>query len=417
MSVKHVGKLGIGIASVLLISRWMSANAMFTASEATIKYGILASQLFAIMGALAFAVFGLIGIRARQQKKDATSILEIFNQKLDMKTRRYLYLLFGIGYGLDFLLLALGASIIFYATVGLHPSIGVLLFIAFGLPLFFFRTYKNYGKYIFYKIGLFQAVIIVIIVYLFLSSNLEEMYFRMRLFHPYLFTIHEEEVLLFTIAVFIIFLGKLVTDFGSWNILFQIKERKIRQSFFLSGLFWGTIPLCFTIIIFPVLYKGGFQSIYTIYYDLLYSFQSDIMLILTASTILMTLVTTYYTRLHEFLRLFENIAFKKRTNLAPFITVLAILFLYGVFYVFQPELLELFFFAGVLNSSLLVPILFSIFTKRHAFDRMLFITISSSLLAGYLAYSFVSVEMSILIPCGLSLIILGASQRFNKKRF
>ncbi len=409
-----LGNLGIGNTSVLLISRWMSANAMFTVSAATVKYGIIAGLLFALMGVLAFFVFGLIGKKARYQEENTHSIVDLLQGKIENRTKKILFILIGIGYGLDFILLAIGASIIFYATVLLPPILGVLLFITFGIPLFFFKTYKDYGKYIIYKIGIFQSVIIIIVVFLFLSSNLEDMYFRMKLFNPYIFSIQKEELTLFTVSVFIIFLSKLVTDLGTWNILFRVKAGKIRQGFLLTGLIWSTIPLTFSIIMFPVLFQGGFINIYTIYYDLLNLFESDFLLLLTAGTILITLITTYYSRLHEFLRLFENTKFNKKTKSAPLVTILCIALLYGIYYLFQPSLLELFFFTGILNSSLLIPFLFIIFSKKKNHDRITLLAILTSVLVGYISNLFLQQHVSVLIPILTSFLILGAYYKFNQ---
>lgn len=405
------GKLGIGITSVLFISRWMSTNAMFTVSETTVKYGIIAGQLFALMGALAFFVFGFIGKKARELEQDRYSLMDFVTEKIDNKTKTVLFLLMGFGYGLDLLLLAVGASIILYATILLPPTLGVFVFIVIGLSLFFLKTHKDYGKYTVYKIGIFQSVMIIIVVFLFLRSNMEDMYFNMKLFHPYLFSFQKQELVLLSLSVFVIFLGKLVIDLGSWSLLLRVKKGKIGQSLLLTGLMWASIPLTFSIIMFPVLSQGGFNTIYTLYHDLLVSFHSDFLLLLTAVTILLTLISTYYTRLQDFISLLEMTKINQQKKSAVLMTVGCIGLLLGAYYYFQPNLLELFFFSGILSSSLLLPILFLIFSKKKKQDRITIVTILTGILTGFSSIFLVPTYVSVLTPILISLLLLGLWDR------
>ncbi|MFZ3590441.1 hypothetical protein ACOI1C_14590 [Bacillus sp. DJP31] len=407
MRTKTLGQLGIGITSVLLISRWLSANAMFTASEATMTYGIIAGLLFGIMGAIAFFTFGLIGKKARQQNEGAHSLMDLVQDKLDQKTKNTLFLLIGISYSIEFLLLAIGASILFYATFHLPIWFGVLLFILVGLPLLLFRFIRDIGKYAIYKIGIFQSIIIILFVYLFLSSDLEKMFFGMKLYHPYMFTIQIEELFIYTLAIFLIFLGKLLTDFGTWNILFRIKKEKISQSFILSGSIWATIPLCFSIMIFPALSLGGFRNVTTLFYDLLNLLESPVFLLISASTLLATLMTTYFSKLNDFLQLFETKGFQKRKKTVYLTILFTIVVLYGGYLLFRPDIIELFFFTGVINASLLFPVLFIIFIKRKVHHRLVLITVLLSIMAGYLPYPSAKPIINILDSSLTSILILG----------
>lgn len=182
----------------------------------------------------------------------------------------------------------------------------------------------------------------------------------------------------------------------------------------LTGLVWGTIPLSFSIIIYPVLFQGGFKNIYTIFYDLFYSFQSDFLLLLMAITLLITLVHTYYTRLHEFLLLFERTTFNKKTKLAPYSMVLAISFLYGIYLLYKPSLLELFFFSGVLHAALLIPMLFILFSKKNLPRQIITISVLASAVTGFISYFFLELHVSVLIPTITSFAILGGYDLFTK---
>jgi hypothetical protein len=406
------GQLGIGITSVLLISRWLSANAMFTASEVTMSYGIIAGILFGLMGALAFFTFGMIGKKVRQLNADSHSFVDLLQDKIDMQTKNTLFVLMGVGYLLDFLLLAMGASILFYATLHLPMPLGVLLFIVIGLPILLFRMIRDIGKYAIYKIGLFQSVIIILFVYLFLTSDLEKMFFKMRLYHPYMFTVQMEELLQYTIAIFLIFLAKLLTDFGTWNILFRVKKEKIQHSFILSGSIWATIPLCFSIIIFPALAQGGFRNVTTLYYDLLWLLESPAFVLISAATLLATLLTTYYSRLNDFLLLFgEAKGFQNRKRPVYLSVILAIGILYGIYLIIQPDIIDLFFFTGVLNSSLLVPILYTIFSKGKQHTQLVLNMTIVNVIVGYVIYISEAPYVAILFPLATSILGLVVGRR------
>jgi hypothetical protein len=401
------GQLGIGITSLLLISRWLSANAMFTASEVTLNYGIIAGILFGVIGAFAFYTFGLIGKKVRQINSEAHSLLDFLQNKIDSRTKNILFIVIGIGYSLDFLLLSIGASLVLYASLHIPMPIGVFLFMLLGLPLLLLRFIRDIGKYAIYKIGIFQSVVIILFVYLFLTSDLEAMFFNMRLFHPYMFSVQTEELIFYTIAIFFIFLAKLLTDFGTWNILFRVKKEKVRQSFILSGSIWATIPLCFSIIIFPALALGGFINVGTLFYGLFGLLESPVFVLISASTLLATLLTTYYSRLNDFLLLFQSKDFQKKKKPIYLSITLGMAILFSGYVIFRPDIIDLFFFTGVLNSALLVPMMLIIFSKIKDTYHIVLITMVFNILTGYIYYLIGETLLGILVPSLTSAAILG----------
>jgi hypothetical protein len=398
-------KLGIGISSVLLISRWMSVNAMFTASLVTMTYGILAGVLFGIIGAITFSTFGFIG-KKLQDNANVSSPIDLWKDKVGSGTIQAFYIITGIIYALDYLLLAIGASIIFFAAFHLPAKIGVLLFMVLGLPLLFFRPLQNIRRYTIYKYGLFQTILIVIFVYLFLSKNLEQMYFGIRLYHPYLFSIQLKELLLFIVAIFVIFLGKLLGDFGTWGLVFRIKKEKLRGSIIFAGLIWATIPIAFSIIIFPALGLGGFQNVRTVFYDLLRLFDSPLLLFLTTAIILGTLISTYFVRLQDFLHLLETKRFSKHKKNFYVLSVLTFVMMYGIYFYVEPDLLDLFFFIGILNASLVLPILVVVLTDQKHSKLLSTVTVLS-LCTGYVSFMMFDHLFSVLITFLTSAVFLG----------
>jgi hypothetical protein len=412
LRAKNIGKLGTGITSVLFISRFMTANAMFTSAQVTITYNLLAGLLFGFIAALAFLTFGFIGKKVRDQLVKGESINTLLRSRMKEQNIKRFLLIVGIGYALDFLLLAIGASIILYAGFRIPVALGVLLFISIGLPLAFFRSIKYIGNYNIYKIGLFFLIVIIMFVYLFLTMDLEAMYFGMRLYHPYLFTLQSTELFQFSIVVFLIFLGRIVIDIGSWNLLFRIKRGKIKQSFILAGFIWATIPLSFSVIIFPALYQGGFQNLHTIFYDLLHIFQSSVFQFACTIILFFTLVTTYYTKLHEFLLFFEK-EFnntKKVSKLFLTLSVLGVLFI--GFIIFQPSVLELFFLIGILHTSLILPMLVILFVNNKNLGNQLPLIVLLTTLLGFTLMQFYSQLVSILITFFASCVLVSITYFF-----
>ncbi|MHC0039513.1 hypothetical protein [Pseudoneobacillus sp. C159] len=397
-------QLGYGISSVLFISRWMSANAMFTASFITLTYGIMAGVLYGMIGAIAFSMFGLVGKFIRN-KRNILTPFDLWKDKLESKTAYAFYAILGIVYALDFLLLAKGASIIFYATFHLPANMGVLLFMLLGLPLIFFRPLQRARRYAIYKFGFFQTILIVVFVYLFLSENLETMHFKMRLYHPYLFSIQVKELFLLFIVIFVIFFGKLLGDLGSWMLMFRTKKEKLRGSLILSGFIWATIPTAFSIIIFPVLGLGGYENIRTIYHDLLHLFEYPVLLIFLSAIILGTLISTYFERLQDFFYLLETRQSAKQKRNVYLLSILVLMIMYGGYYFVEPSILDLFFFIGVLNASLLLPILF-ILLSNSRFSKILLLITILSVSAGYLSLLIFDGLHSVLVSFLISAILL-----------
>ncbi|WP_442596531.1 hypothetical protein [Neobacillus sp. D3-1R] len=413
MRTNEKEELGLGISSILMISRWMSANAMFTASLVTMTYGILAGVLYGITGAFAFSLFGVIG--KRLQRKGSVEVpIPLWKGKVGEKTIKTFFLLIGVGYVFDFLLLAIGSSIIFYAVFHLPAKMGVFLFMLISVPFLFFRRLRNIRRYTIYKFGLFQAVIIIVFVYLFLSKNLEQMYFGMRLYHPYLFSIQLKELSLLVLSVFLIFLGKLVTDPGSWSLLFRIKKEKVRRSLLFTGFIWATIPVTFSIIIFPVLGLGGFHSLRTVFYDLLHLFDSSILLMITSATLLGTLISTYFVRIQDFFILFETERFSKKKKSFSFIIISIIGTLYLAYFFIQPSILELFFFIGILYSALLLPVL-SVLYLKTIHNQVVVVASVISLGMGYGSMMFLDRLLSVVVAFITSAFILSLYLFFRKK--
>jgi hypothetical protein len=415
LRANNVGKLGTGITSVLFISMLITANAMFTSAQVSITYNLLAGPLFGLIGAFAFITFGFIGKKVRYQLVQGSSIHTLLHSRMKEQNVKRLLLIIGAGYVLDFLLLAIGASIILYAGFHIPVVAGVFLFILLGLPLAFFRSIKYIGNYNIYKIGLFFSIVIIMFVYLFLTMDLEEMYFGMKLYHPYLFALQSTELFLFSIVVFLIFLGKIISDIGAWNLLFQVKRGKIQQSFFLAGFIWATIPLSFSIIIFPALYQGGFHNLHTIFYDLLHILQSSVFRYTCTIVLFITLVTTYYTRLHEFLLFFEKeFSTKKKSNIFLTLSVLGVS-LIG-FVIFQPNVLEMFFLIGILHTSLLLPMLVILFVDNHDLRNQVYLIVLLTTLLGFTLMLLYSPFVSLLVTFFASFLLVGMAYLFVKAR-
>jgi hypothetical protein len=241
------------------------------------------------------------------------------------------------------------------------------------------------------------------------------MYFGLKLYHPYLFTLQSTELFLFSIVVFLIFLGKIISDIGSWNLLLRVKRGKIQQSFILAGSIWATIPLSFSIIIFPALYQGGFHNLHTIFYDLLHILQSTVFRYTCTIVLFITLVTTYYTRLHEFLLFFEKeFRTKKESNL--FLTLSALGVLFAGFILFQPNVLDMFFLIGILHTSLLLPMLVILFVDNKDLGNQIPFIVILTTLIGFTLMLFYNQHVSILITFFASCLLVGIVYYFVKAK-
>lgn len=386
----------------------MTANSMFSASEASVTYGLLAGPAFGILGLVAFSCFGLMGQRIRNEMLKANSLTDVLRNRMSPHSVSWLALMITTASIIDLFVMSMGGGIILYSSFEIPLTIGILIFFVLTLPLLAIHWLKSLGKYNMYKAGLFLTIIMMIFVYLFLTSNLESMFFGMRLFHPYLFIIQKDQLFLYVATVFVILLGRICIDPATWNILFRLKKLKIRRSFILAGSIWGTIPLAFSTITFPALYQGGFQNISTIFYDLFQLFDSYIFMIVLTVVLLISLITTFQINFQESIRFYQS---NSDTKVKYFPHVLAFFILVSLFmgYLYlEPAILDLFFFLGILYSSFLVPIVTLIFIKKK-FGLMIPISILFSILSGYVSLLFVDRMQSVLVSVITSSVVIGLS--------
>jgi hypothetical protein len=401
-----IGKMGIGMASVLLIARWMTADVMFSAAEASVTYGLLAGPAFGMLGLVAFFCFGLMGQRVRNDMLKANSLIDVLRHRMSPHSVSWFMFMITIASIIELFVIGLGGGIVLYSSFEIPLTIGMLIFFSLSLPLLAIHWLKSMGKYNVYKAGLFLSIIMMIFVYLFLTTNLESMFFGMRLYHPYLFIIQKDQVFLYVAAVFVILFGRVCIDPTTWNILFRLKKPKVRRSFVLAGSIWGTIPLAFSTIIYPALYQGGFQNITTIFHSLFQLFHSYILMIVLTVVLLVVLMTTFQINFQESIRFFQSNSDKKVKHFPHVLAFFTIVTLFMGYLYLESTILDLFFFLGILYSSFLVPMVTLIFIKKK-FGLMIPFSILFSMLLGYVSLLFVDRMQSVLISVITSSIVVG----------
>lgn len=397
-------KLGVGMAALMIISRYITVNATFTSSEATITYGLLAGMLFGILGALAFWCIGFVVQNVKEHNPKVHSFEELLKRRLNGRSLSLIKSVIAILCVADLFILALGGGTVLYALFFIPIPLGILSFLVVSLPIYLFNKRKGVAKYNIYKTGIFFAVVIMALVYLFLITDLKDMFHGMRLFHPYLFVIQVKELLLFLFGIFIVFFARLFVDPLTWDIVFRIKQKKANQSLVLSGVIWGTIPFAFSTLIYAAIYEGGFQNISTIFYDLFRLFNSQIFTLILGGVLLLAFLLTFTMSLRSFLRFYGSRKEEEAQMVSPFQLIVLCLIVLLIFYInAQPSFLDLFFFFGIAYVSLLFPLVGLFITK--ASPLLLVSSACISIAIGYINLFYTNYLLSILVAAITSLIL------------
>jgi len=395
--VQGTAKIGIGLGVLSILARWVTGITIFASPEALMKYGIFGGIGYSMMGAFAMMAFGWLGRRVRSQFPDGLTIGDYFQYKLNKP-----------GYWLMIALLLL-ISVEGMFMQGM--AAGVLLNILFHIPIsigmtcFFLLCVLFVGlggislihRLAFVQVVLMFAVAILIPLYFFISKGAEHIYDGIRLYHPYLLVVNNHDGLFFTVTGLLIGFGQVFADQASWQRLYMLERKKIVPTFLLSGVIWATIPLTFSSLIIVVIYTGGFHDIYSVLSGLIHKIDTLFLLILFICCALGAIVSAFSAGLHSMIGLIVGNIYphfrpqadeKMKMRLSYAMAVLIGFISFALTVNFTPTLLDLVFFFGIIYSSMLVPFIVIVLSKKKTGT---FVPLSSwlGLAAGYAVYTSV----------------------------
>jgi Na+/proline symporter len=406
-------RIGIGIGTISLITRWINGNTIFASPEAIIKYGIFGGIGYALMGIIALMTFGKLGLIARKEFPNGTTFGDYLYHKLHP-----------FGY---YLVLAILLLTSLSGLIGQGIAAGILFNILFDMPLFiglvgtilFCVLYAGIGGSVWiHRLAVFQiffifAAAIFIPVYFFIQEGVEKVYYGIQLYHPYLLVLINYESLFYIVTGMIIGFGQIFSDIVTWQRLYMIEEKKVVPTFLLSGLIWSTFPLAFSSFFMIVIFTGGFQGTFSLWLDLSQKLSSSSLLLTifflcafsaitsTYGAILHSVVCLIVKNIHEVLKPHANEKEKIRTGyiLAMIIGGLSIICILQ----FDFKKTEFLFFFGNIFAALIAPILAIIFSKGKVNNFIPF-SVLLGIFAGYVSQSFVGGLLSVWVSATISFL-------------
>lgn len=184
--------------SVVILSRWLTPNIIFTPIAISITLGVLPAFFFSL--ALFLAVSVIVFTFRRRFSVHEHTMDEWLGKVLSDRALKWVrFCLTCVSYG-QLYLLTLGGGIIFQALF--YFSIQVSMFIFLGLAMMFVWAKPAIPHRHHVKVGFFLLSLTGLLVYIFMTKSLDEIYDGIRLFHPYLLYMNWNRELLFLFVVF-----------------------------------------------------------------------------------------------------------------------------------------------------------------------------------------------------------------------
>ncbi|GIO04606.1 sodium:solute symporter [Brevibacillus reuszeri] len=395
--VMGAAKIGIGLGVVSILARWVTGNTIFGSPEALVKYGIFGGIGFALMGAFALSAFGFLGRRVRRELSEGMTIGDYMRGKLHPFGYWLMIIILLITTVEGMFVQGMAGGVLLNILFGLPIPLGLLCFFIFCVLFAGIGGIRSIHRFAIVQIVITFAAAILIPVYFFVGKGVEHVYNGLRLYHPYLLVLNNYEGLFFIITGLLIGFGQVFVDQASWQRLYMMEEKKVVPTFLLSGLIFATVPLSFSSLIIIVIFTGGFDDIYSLLFDLVRKIDTMFLLILFVLCSFGAIMSAFGAGLHSMISLMVNNVYqlfrphateRQKIRLSYILAIAIGVLSFCLTLYFQPTLLDLLFFFGIIYASLFLPVVVIVMTQGKAHN---FILISAviGLAAGYGSRVFV----------------------------
>ncbi|WP_313892776.1 hypothetical protein [Psychrobacillus sp.] len=365
---------GISTGMISLLARWITGNALLSSPESLIKYGLLGSIGYSLVGALSIFGFGVLATKIRDRFTDFETIGDLFQHRLKKD-----------GYWImTCIILLLGLDSLFVQAVGAAILFDLLFNIPFTASLFFFLLYcfvvaglggmKWIQRFEGVSVFFIFAAIIFIPLYFFIQEGAFSVYDGIRLYHPYLLFAKNQETYFFIITFLLVSFGQVLTDRATWQRIYIIEPKKLRITFWSTAFVLGTVPIALSSMLMIVIFEGPFSETFTLLFQLITKIEPIFLIVIFFLFCFGTLTTTIHAELHA-----TTIHFIKHIRLpvAPSMTDrkmrsesyifsgLLLLLLLIVTHFISFSLIDFLLFFGHLYAAVIPVMLIIILSKRE----------------------------------------------------
>ncbi|ASN06219.1 sodium:solute symporter family transporter [Virgibacillus necropolis] len=407
--------LGASFGVLTLLARWITANTILSTPETLFKYGIIGGLGYSLMGIFAFILFSFVAVKIKQRFSKHETIGDVLHDRLPGQSYVIMMGLLLLTSFDSLFIQAMGAGLLFHLILDIPAFIGLFIFFLYCFIYAGIGGMDSLHKIEPIKISLIFAAIIFIPVYFFIQEGIYPVYDGVRLYHPYLLYWKNYDGFLFILTAILIGFGQVITDRATWQRIHIIQPTKVRASFWLTGLIWGTIPLALFSMLLISIFDKSFDNTFTLLFEFIYKIDPLILVILFFLFCFSTLSTTVGAELHattvlivkNIININKNYSERKKYKLSYLIAGLISLILFIISSVFTPNLLELIFFFGQFYGALIVPMLWVIFGKKR-----LSVFFAYSILVGIGVGTIVMLSGESLLAIWISFITSGILSTF-----
>jgi Na+/proline symporter len=364
-------KLGVSFGVVSLLSRWVTGNTILSSPETLVKYGLIGGIGYSLVGALSAILFGFFAKKVQDHHPNQQTIGDVMKQKLTPSGYWFMIILLLLTSFHSLFIQAMGAGILIHMIFPIPHFIGILLFLIFCFFIGGVGGMQRLHKVAGVNVSLIFAAVIIIPVYFFIQEGVYPVYDGIKLYHPYLLYIKNSDAIWFIFTAIFVFFGQILIDRATWQRIFILKKEKVRITFTLTGLIWATIPLALTSLLMITIFGGGFEDIYTLFFELVNKIQSTVLIALFVVFCISSIASALSAELHATTSLFVknvmNMLFVltngekwKYTYIFSGAICLCLLVIVSIL---TPKTLTLLFFTGNIYAAVICPILYIILSK------------------------------------------------------
>ncbi|MRG87881.1 hypothetical protein [Salinibacillus xinjiangensis] len=363
---------------VKIISRWLSVSALFTGPSFLIHYGLMEGIFFGVAVLIAVSLCYLY--------------LTYFVDKrsIQVETDWVLQLYYIVSSLMQLFMIAIGGGMVISILFSNHLSVGIVIFIGVGFLFLYVQKLPPIRHQV--KLIFLSLITTGLMVYTYVTNDAEVIFSGLRLYHPYLLYVEWGDLEIFTFAVCLVFMSRILVD--SKSIAYILETKSNYKVVLLSGIAWASTPISFVIIVLSVIYEGGFDSTFTVVRDLLYTIDYRIVFWLVSIFLLFTLLDTFrmeFKKIEGFRFLHKGLVWL----LPSFIFFLVSLDQQWMHFSF------LFFIFGIWMVAF-----FPVIVIRFVNKKVNSLTGILAALFGYLSLTWVNFPIAILLTVGVAILLI-----------
>ncbi|MBO8157417.1 MAG: hypothetical protein H0Z32_13305 [Bacillaceae bacterium] len=380
--------------SIVILSRWLTPHIIFTPIAISITLGVMSAFFYSL--AILTALTAVVVVFRKRFSLHEYTLDEWMGNVLSKGALKWTHASFkAISYS-QLYLLTLGGGTVLQALFSFPLPISMFIFLGLGMFMVWLKPGMPHRHHV--KVGMFLLALTGLLVYIFMTESLEDIYHGLRLYHPYLLFMSWKNIGLFFLAVSLIVMGKTMMDPVTWQYLQKVNRQKSFRQTYLTNVVWASIGIAISSITFAMIYSGSFEGLITIVVNMFHFLGNQFMILTVAMIILYILLDTFEIET----RLLNGYREKKGSHI-PFVLLVMTTITYE-----SPDwytsFVDLFFLFGIAYAGFL-PVYSKLLWAKRTYGIYMPIAAIISGVLGYVSLVWVNFQQAVLIAFGISLVL------------